>query len=270
MEEGRRILQEFELCKAAYLSYVGSRPSSPLRSSSPPIAAAARQMNSVDVGSHVYRQQQQQQNHHHHHQQQQQQQEQVQQRPKKPLSSEQVLLASLPTSSKSPQEVWDEHIRELIIFKRTHGHCRVPRHYGENPKLGRWVMNVRSHYQFLKRGTKKSSLITEERLRQLEALEFDFAPKNKSHTKYYVDRWAQHVSDLEEFKAKHGHCRVPQRYKENRKLGGWVLYVRHQFKKFKAVQPSTMTAERVKQLEDLGFDFNPRKGRPGITDEFIN
>jgi hypothetical protein len=170
-----------------------------------------------------------------------------------------------PVHSKTPKDIWDEHMKDLYIFKQRNGHCRVPRHYNHNPKLGRWVMNVRSHFQFLQKG-KKSSLITDERLRQLQDIEFDFAPKNKSHTKYYIDRWVQHLQELQQFKQKNGHCRVPQRYTDNKKLGGWVLYVRHQYRKHQNGQPSTMTPDRIEQLRQLGFDFEPRKGRPGRSD----
>jgi Helicase associated domain len=169
------------------------------------------------------------------------------------------------TTSRTPNDVWEQHMIDLAVFKERNGHCRVPRHYNENPKLGRWVMNVRSHFQFLQKG-KKSSLITEERLQQLHGIEFDFAPKNKSHTKYYVDRWVHHLQELYEFKQNTGHCRVPQRYTANKKLGGWVLYVRHQYRKHQSGQPSTMTPDRIEQLRQLGFDFEPRKGRPGRSD----
>lgn len=169
------------------------------------------------------------------------------------------------SGGKSREDVWEKHIRDLREFKGKNGHCRVPRHYNENPKLGRWVMNVRSHYQLVQKG-KRSSLINQERLQQLENLDFDFAPKKKSHTQYYVDRWAQHMEELREFKEQNGHCRVPQRFADNKKLGGWVLYVRHQYRKFQLGQPSTMTRERVAQLEELGFDFAPRKGRPSPSE----
>lgn len=173
--------------------------------------------------------------------------------------------SSTSNAPKAPDDIWEDHMKDLQHFKLCNGHCRVPRHFMENPKLGRWVMNVRSHYQFLQKG-KKSSLITNERLEQLREIDFDFAPKNKSHTKYYVDRWGLHLQELHQFKQKNGHCRVPQRYKENKKLGGWVLYVRHQYRKFQNGQPSTMTPARIAQLEDLDFDFEPRKGRPGRSD----
>ena len=164
-------------------------------------------------------------------------------------------------STKSANNSWDKHIRHLTLFKQHNGHCRVPRHFDENPPLGRWVMNVRSHFQYLLKG-KKSSLITEKRLHQLQELDFDFAPKNKSHAKFYGDRWMHHLQELHQFKAKTGHCRVPQRYSDNKKLGGWVLYVRHQYRKHQRRQPSTLNTEKIDQLLELGFEFEPQKGRP--------
>jgi hypothetical protein len=163
--------------------------------------------------------------------------------------------------AKSPDYIWGQHMLDLHIFKQRNGHCRVPRHYNDNPKLGRWVMNVRSHFQFIRKG-KKSSLITEERLQQLQDVDFDFAPKNNSHTNYYADRWVFHLQELYQFKEKNGHCRVPQRCKVNKRLGGWVVYVRHQSRRHQNGQPSRMTPERIEQLKQLDFDFYPPKGRP--------
>jgi Helicase associated domain len=183
------------------------------------------------------------------------------------LNHQQSLASTVIT--KTPSDIWEEHMKDLRHFKCKNGHCRVPRHYVDNPKLGRWVMNVRSHYQFLQKG-KKSSLITDDRLKQLQEIDFEFAPKNKSHTKYYVDRWEQHLEELRQFKERTGHCRVPQRFSGNKKLGGWVLYVRHQYRKHLNGQPSTMTPDRIRQLTDLEFDFEPRKGRPGRSDESVS
>mmetsp|Transcript_12003 Transcript_12003/g.18425 ORF Transcript_12003/g.18425 Transcript_12003/m.18425 type:complete len:261 (+) Transcript_12003:286-1068(+) len=237
--DDQRLLRDWKLCRSAYLSYVKTRSASP------------RSLNSDDakdkinwecstkdrsVGNNSL---------------------------KNKLSSNSFKQRT--AASRTPNDIWEHHMKDLKSFKQCNGHCRVPRHYDENPKLGRWVMNVRSHYQFLQKG-KKSSLITAERLRQLTEVDFDFAPKNKSHTKYYIDRWVHHLRELRQFKHRNGHCRVPQRYKENKKLGGWVLYVRHQYRKHQNGQASTMTEERVQQLEKLGFDFEPRKGRPGRSD----
>jgi len=105
--------------------------------------------------------------------------------------------------------------------------------------------------------------MTPKRFQQLQDMKFDFAPRANSQTKYYIDRWLHHLDELRRFKQENGHCRVPQRYNPNRKLGGWVLYVRHQYRKHVSGQVSTMTRQRMEQLEEVGFDFEPRKGRPG-------
>ena len=87
--------------------------------------------------------------------------------------------------TKTPNYIWEQHMQDLHIFKQRNDHCRVPRHYNDNPKLGGWVTNVRSHFQFLQNGKKSSLLGTQQRLQQLQEIDFDFAPsKNNSNTKY--------------------------------------------------------------------------------------
>ena len=162
---------------------------------------------------------------------------------------------------------WDPLMKDLNLFKERNGHCRVPRRYSDNPKLGRWVVNVRSHFQLLQKG-KKSSLLTEERLQQLREIDFDFAPQQKKvrSSNYYVDLWAHHLEELSHFKQKNGHCQVPQRSKVYKQLGSWVEYVRHQYRKLQNGQPSRMTPERIEQLNQLGFNFHPRRGRLCLPD----
>jgi len=47
---------------------------------------------------------------------------------------------------------WESRFRDLVLFKREHGHCNVPRRYKNNPKLGVWVCSLR---QQMARGTLK-------------------------------------------------------------------------------------------------------------------
>lgn len=57
----------------------------------------------------------------------------------------------------------------------------------------------------------------------------------------------ERLRELEEFKAKYGHCRVPQVWKENKRLGQWVATTRNLKKAGK------LPLERVKLLEGVGF-----------------
>lgn len=70
--------------------------------------------------------------------------------------------------------------------------------------------------------------------------------------------WLKMFSQLLEFKEKHGHCLVPNRYEKNRSLGYWVSTQRHQYKLMKNNQASLMTPERMQLLESIGFAWVTR------------
>ena len=55
--------------------------------------------------------------------------------------------------------------------------------------------------------------LTDDRIRRLQSLGFVWSLR---------DDWQKHYGELKAFKAKHGHCNVPARYNENRRLGIWV------------------------------------------------
>ena len=174
------------------------------------------------------------------------------------LDQEEGILIYIPAKTLGGN--WEQRMQDLDLFKERHGHCRVPLRYNDNPKLGKWVMNVRSNFQFLQ--GKNNSVSTKEKLQQLQEIDFDFAPKSKAHTKFYVDLWVHHLHELYQFKQKNGHCRVPHPSKTDKKLGRWVKYVRRQYRKSQNGQPNTITPDRLEQLKHIGFDFEPPKGRP--------
>jgi hypothetical protein len=61
--------------------------------------------------------------------------------------------------------------------------------------------------------------------------------------------WEKRLAQLAEFKAKHGHCEVPQRYSLNPELGRWVKDQRTLKTK------GTLSQERIDKLEELGFSW---------------
>ena len=77
--------------------------------------------------------------------------------------------------------------------------------------------------------------------------------------------WEVMRARLAAFKAEHGHCRVPQNHPADPKLGTWVSQQRQNKKRLDASDPSPwITAERVAQLEALGFEWSlpPAGGNP--------
>jgi len=66
-------------------------------------------------------------------------------------------------------------------------------------------------------------------------------------------QWSEKFKELLEFKAKHGHCRVPHSFPENQSLARWVKRQRYQFKRKSLGDTSTMTDDRVETLNRIGF-----------------
>jgi len=141
---------------------------------------------------------------------------------------------------------WNERFNELLEYKKIHGDCLVPQRYPQNPQLGVWVNKQRAEYKLFKEG-KKSSM-TKERIQALEAVGFIWAKRRKGQP-----TWDLKFDELTDYRQEHGDCLVPTKYAENPALGRWVSTQRAQYKLMQEDKPTTMTEERVKMLENLGF-----------------
>jgi hypothetical protein len=144
--------------------------------------------------------------------------------------------------------IWDIRFKELAAFKQKHGHCNVPQKYEENKSLGIWVNKQRMEYNKRADGKKKSSL-NDSRLKRLESLEFRWA-KRKGQAS-----WESHFDALIKYKQEFGHCSVPTKYKEDTALGRWVSTQRAEYKKYNEGEPSAMTADKIRRLEEVGFSW---------------
>ena len=71
----------------------------------------------------------------------------------------------------------------------------------------------------------EKTAMTVRRLRSLEDLGFIWDSR--------FALWEQRMSDLMEFRDKHGHCHVPTHYKENKQLVTWVKCQPRQYKLLK-------------------------------------
>jgi len=134
------------------------------------------------------------------------------------------------------RRAWEEGFVLLMKFKAKEGHCRVPRGHIEGLlgfRLGRWVAEQRS----------KKDTMAADRRRLLNAIKFVWdAPES---------RWEDGFAALERYKARVGHCRVPNPYIERGwgfRLGIWVSTQRR--------QKNSMAAWRRRRLDALGFVWN--------------
>jgi superfamily II DNA or RNA helicase len=130
---------------------------------------------------------------------------------------------------------WDEMFAALAEFKKEHGHTNVPQRSRRYPGLATWVKNQR-----LAQKMKRPVMI--ERRRRLDELGFHWIED--------MPTWEDMFARLTDFKKAHGHCRVPQNWREDRRLGKWVNTQRTHFKR------GNVKPHRQRLLDELGFVWN--------------
>ena len=131
---------------------------------------------------------------------------------------------------------WEAVFAELIRYKERFGDCNVPRSWGENPPLGMWVGNQR---QFNRNGRLSVS-----RRARLNEEGFDWDAHDAT--------WQIMLVELKRYKERFGDCNVPQRWADNPQLANWV----NNHRKF--WREGTLTADNKLQLDELGFEWEPR------------
>jgi hypothetical protein len=146
--------------------------------------------------------------------------------------------------------IWSVRFQKLCEFRVQFGHCLVPFKYDANLKLGKWVSRQRSNYKLYQEG--KPNPMTAERIRQLESVEFEWVPT--------VGSWNERFDQFGEFKVQCGHCLVPIKYSTHLKLRKWVSNQRSNYKLYQEGKPNPMTAERIRQLESVGFEWDTTVG----------
>lgn len=128
-------------------------------------------------------------------------------------------------------EFWDRMYGELLSFKNDHGHANVPKR-GET-SLDMWASQQRHYYKIGK--------LLPYRQLKLEAIGFEWSRNEVA--------WESKYSELQEFKAKHGHVNVSRGGSSS--LHTWVVRQR-------ALRKSGKLEEaKLKRLDFIGFDWEP-------------
>lgn len=142
----------------------------------------------------------------------------------------------------------------LVQFHAKHGHCLVQPTSSargqaegavseEEARLHRWLTQLRAR-------ARRQELDGAHR-RRLEALGVNLSADGRVSE----EDWEARLTDLEQFQAVHGHCRVPARHCTDQgvKLGAWVGTQRMRFRRG-SLQPA-----RQQQLDALGFVWAPNE-----------
>jgi len=134
--------------------------------------------------------------------------------------------------------LWMTKFRALEKYKKKHGNCDVPNEGAENKQLCSWVRTQRTNYN--------QGRLSDDHIKQLEELEFVWDP--------FELQWKDKFVELKKYKKKFGDCNVPEGWPENITLATWVNRQRNNYR------TKTISADRIKYLEDLGFIWKLRKG----------
>jgi Helicase associated domain len=151
---------------------------------------------------------------------------------------------------------WDNWLKQLKAYKDEHGDTDVPLKYPKNIALGAFVNRQRTEYRKVQQGVHSS--LTEKRINSLNELGF------KWQLRVSRTPWEQRLEELREFKEEFGHCNVPSSWSKNQPLAYWVFKQRGQYRLFhenivngNSNNRCNMTEDRIAQLEELGFEWNP-------------
>jgi len=141
---------------------------------------------------------------------------------------------------------WNTMYQRLIDYKEKYGNCLVPQRCTTEPEiksLGKWVGNQRAYYKSFKKG--KCKKITLQRIEALNKVGFVWSS--------YEYRWQLMYEELVTYCAERGNCFVPRKYDANRALGIWCKTQREQWHRRKKGLPNTLTCDRIKALNSIGF-----------------
>jgi len=136
---------------------------------------------------------------------------------------------------------WEEGFAILKNYREKFGHCRVLISYTvKDYNLGTWVNTQRQNKQQL----------SHDRIKRLDALKFIWDPIEQD--------WEEGYDTLKKFYNQFGHCRVPlSYYLDGYRLGGWVSHQRRGWKRRQSGGKKQISEDRIKQLDSLGFIWDP-------------
>jgi len=129
-------------------------------------------------------------------------------------------------------KAWMKKYHLLQQFKKINGHCRIPSQCDQDPSLGRWIRKQQQD--------KKMGRLSGAQEKLLDELDFDWQISNS---------WTEKFQELQQFKQKNGHCRVPYRYTADPSLGRWVDTQRQEKKN------QRLPLYREQLLNELGFEW---------------
>ena len=167
---------------------------------------------------------------------------------------------------------WLTHLAQYLHYRANGVTSFDPN--SKDPKeesLSEWISSQqKNHHRLMdggirsKRKNQDDKSILQQQTSILHEIQFPFRRSREERRDDYLVK-------LQEFKQRHGHCRVPQRPKEGEDdggLGGWVNRIRKDYKKSK--DERTLLNDDLKlKLVTMGFEFTLRSSWDDKFDELV-
>ena len=131
---------------------------------------------------------------------------------------------SLNRNTNSTFEKW---LVQLAAFKAKYGNCKAPKTpSSQYYSLGHWCSEMRSNYKMIQEGKTPHRPLSQDQIRKLEALGFEWRKKT-------IKTFEERLAELAAFKAKHGNCNVSRTSSTMKyySLGDWCSEMRKSYKK---------------------------------------
>jgi hypothetical protein len=155
-------------------------------------------------------------------------------------------------STSRERDIFSERLEMLKEFKNTHGHIIVPSRVTKYNLLYRWCSGLKKGYAQWKAGERNRHGINYAQVKQLEAIGFKLDTKRPLVTR---NTFEEKLKKLREFREKYGHTNVSTHHH----LYWWCYRIRIAYKLWVKgdINAEGLTDEKVKRLEELGFEWNP-------------
>jgi Helicase associated domain len=172
-----------------------------------------------------------------------------------------------------PSKPWVERFEDLLAYKGKYGHCNIPREYKDDPALGEWIHMQRRLYReksniILKRRTGSVDGLHKSRAERLDEIGFRW------RTSVIHPSFDERLEHCREFRRTYSHLRVPQpsndktssnengddvsideTLRQKRSFEKWAQRQRDEYRKFKAGLKSSLDGNRIRRLDELGFNW---------------
>lgn len=145
------------------------------------------------------------------------------------------------------RSTWEHRFQQLKDYYNQHGHCNVPNRE-EYQDVRKFIFGQRHQYKL--RQSDGTGSMTDERLKALESIHFDFTP-HREHV--YQKEWDKYYKELKSFFEQHNHSVVP---KKNRLLWRWTEVQREEYQKWLEGKDTFITQDKIKHLNSLKFFWN--------------